>query len=180
MVNYEGKWISAEHRDAYFQRLREGVAQPGDSAVPGPHGYGGFWKRFIARFIDGMIQAVFGMVIGAVIGAIFGATGALQGGSAGAILLMQAVIQIVAMGFAIIYEVFFVRKYDATPGKMAIGLKILRPDGTKLSVGRIIGRYFATIISALPLLIGYIMAAFDDEKRALHDRIADTRVICTK
>jgi uncharacterized RDD family membrane protein YckC len=78
------------------------------------------------------------------------------------------------------YEVFFVRKYDATPGKMAMGLKILRPDGSKLSVGRIIGRYFASIISALILLIGYIMAAFDEEKRALHDRLADTRVIKTK
>src|SRR5207248_1376069 len=51
MIQYEGKWISAEHRDAYFQRLREGVAQPGEGAVPGPFGYGGFWVRFAARFI---------------------------------------------------------------------------------------------------------------------------------
>jgi uncharacterized RDD family membrane protein YckC len=76
--------------------------------------------------------------------------------------------------------VFFVRKYDATPGKMALGLKILRSGGEKLTIGRIIGRYFATILSALPLLLGYIVAAFDDEKRTFHDRIVDTRVIKTR
>ncbi|HET6371045.1 MAG TPA: RDD family protein, partial [Nitrospiria bacterium] len=39
------------------------------------------------------------------------------------------------------------------------------------------GRYFAEILSGIILCIGYIMAAFDDEKRALHDRICGTRVI---
>jgi hypothetical protein len=33
------------------------------------------------------------------------------------------------------------------------------------------------LLSSLTLAIGYIMAAFDDEKRSLHDRICDTRVI---
>jgi uncharacterized RDD family membrane protein YckC len=33
------------------------------------------------------------------------------------------------------------------------------------------------IVSGIILLIGYIMAGFDDEKRALHDRVCDTRVI---
>jgi uncharacterized RDD family membrane protein YckC len=40
-----------------------------------------------------------------------------------------------------------------------------------------VGRYFAQWISAIILAIGYIMAAFDDQKRALHDRICETRVI---
>ena len=61
-----------------------------------------------------------------------------------------------------------------------MGLKIFRPDGSKLTAGRIVGRYFATLVSTMTLLIGYIMAAFDDEKRSLHDRIADTRVIKTR
>jgi uncharacterized RDD family membrane protein YckC len=33
------------------------------------------------------------------------------------------------------------------------------------------------IVSGMILLIGYIMAGFDNEKRALHDRVCDTRVI---
>jgi uncharacterized RDD family membrane protein YckC len=80
----------------------------------------------------------------------------------------------------LLYDIFFIRKYDATPGKMALGVKLLRADGSKLSIGRIIGRYFAHIISALPLGIGYIVAGFDDEKRTFHDRICDTRVVKTR
>jgi uncharacterized RDD family membrane protein YckC len=60
---------------------------------------------------------------------------------------------------------------------MALGLKVVRADGTALTTGRIIGRHFAEWLSSLILAIGYIMAAFDDQKRALHDRICDTRVI---
>jgi len=38
-------------------------------------------------------------------------------------------------------------------------------------------RFFATMLSQLTLYIGYIIAAFDDEKRSLHDHICDTRVV---
>lgn len=180
MIQYEGKWIAAEHRDAYFQRMREGVAQPGDSIVPGPFGYGGFWRRFCARFIDGIIQGVVGAILGALIIPLYVAGGSFDPSNTASAIMLQVIVQAVSMAIALAYEVFFVRKFDATPGKMAMGLKILRPDGSKLSVLRIIGRYFATLVSALILLIGYIMAAFDDEKRALHDRMADTRVIKTR
>jgi uncharacterized RDD family membrane protein YckC len=90
---------------------------------------------------------------------------------------MIALMQAIAFVIALSYEIAFIRKFDATPGKMAMGMKILRSDGAKLSVGRIIGRYFAKIISGIILAIGYIMAAVDDEKRALHDRICDSRVV---
>ena len=41
---------------------------------------------------------------------------------------------------------------------------------------RAIGRHFSEWLSSI-LFIGYIMAAFDEEKRALHDRICGTRVV---
>jgi hypothetical protein len=50
-------------------------------------------------------------------------------------------------------------------------------DGSNLSYGRSAGRHFAKYISGLTLWIGYIMAGVDEEKRSLHDRICDTRVI---
>ncbi len=188
MVSYEGKWISAEHRDAFFQRMRDGISAPvpkdgrvrQDAPEVGSLGYGGFGRRFAARLIDGVVQTLVGLLVSTVVGVAFGAAGMLSGGNIASIVLMQVIIQGFSVLFALSYEVFFVRKYDATPGKMALGLKILRPDGAKLSIGRIIGRYFATIVSAIPLGIGYIMAAFDDEARALHDRMADTRVFRTK
>ncbi len=58
-----------------------------------------------------------------------------------------------------------------------MGLRIVRSDGSRVSYLRALGRHFAEFISALILYIGYIMVAFDSEKRALHDHICDTRVI---
>ena len=77
----------------------------------------------------------------------------------------------------VIYTTFFVGKFGGTPGKLALGLRIIRADGSRVSYGRAFGRFFAEILSGLILDIGYIMAAFDDEKRSLHDRICDTRVV---
>ena len=63
---------------------------------------------------------------------------------------------------------------------MALGLKIIRADGGPLSIGLAVGRYLAYILDGFTLLIGFIIAGFDAEKRSLHDRICDTRVIYSK
>ncbi|MEY2881811.1 MAG: hypothetical protein RLZZ15_4191 [Verrucomicrobiota bacterium] len=178
MVHYEGRWISAEHRDEFFQRVREGAPMVGAATVPGPFGYGSFLQRFCASFLDGLIVGLANFLVGLVVGATMGASGMLKS-SAGPILL-QVIVQTLGLALGISYHIYFIRKHDATPGKMALGLKLLRSDGSKLSVGRIIGRYFSHFLSAIILGIGYIMAAFDPERRALHDRVCDTRVIKTK
>jgi len=46
-----------------------------------------------------------------------------------------------------------------------------------ITYGRATGRCFAEILSGMICYIGYLMAAFDEEKRALHDRICNTRVV---
>jgi uncharacterized RDD family membrane protein YckC len=75
------------------------------------------------------------------------------------------------------YSILFIGKAGATPGKMAMGIKVVRPDGSPISMGQSVGRYFSTMISGFTLGIGYLIAAFDDERKTLHDRIAGTRVI---
>jgi uncharacterized RDD family membrane protein YckC len=77
-----------------------------------------------------------------------------------------------------VYECWFVVNKGATPGKLILSLEVIRADGTRPGWGLAIGRYFAKILSSWPTLyIGYIMAGIDDEKRALHDRICNTRVV---
>lgn len=174
MIEYEGRWVSAANRDTFFQRLREGVPMDTDNVVPGPYGYARFLTRFVAVFLDGIILGVGGMIV--TVPMAFLITSAMQN-SPESVLLLQVLNNVISIGIAIIYDVFFIRKYDATPGKMAMGIKVLRSNGEKLSAGRIIGRYFAKWVSAIILMIGYLMAAWDDEARALHDRICDTRVI---
>jgi uncharacterized RDD family membrane protein YckC len=91
------------------------------------------------------------------------------------VLLGLAYLLGIAMGAT--YEGLFISRLGATPGKLVLGLRVVRPDGGKVSLSRAIGRYFAKMLSAIILGIGYIMAAFDKEKRGLHDILADTRVI---
>jgi uncharacterized RDD family membrane protein YckC len=57
---------------------------------------------------------------------------------------------------------------------------VVRPDGGPISAGTAVGRWFCYILDSLILLIGFMMAGWDDEKRALHDRICNTRVIKTR
>ena len=66
--------------------------------------------------------------------------------------------------------------YQATLGKLAVGVKVTDLEGRRLSLAHASARYFSKIIFSLILGIGYIMAGFDSKKRALHDRIAGTLV----
>ena len=92
-------------------------------------------------------------------------------------VLVQVLFQIVYFVVYGAYSIFFIGKYGATPGKMACKIKVVDATGAQIGYGRATGRFFAEILSGLICYIGYIMVAFDDQKRALHDRICNTRVI---
>ena len=76
-----------------------------------------------------------------------------------------------------IYQTAFLYWRGQTLGKMALGIKVVTPEGGGLSLGKCIGRPLAEILSGCILLVGYLMVIWDPEKRALHDRLAGTRVI---
>jgi uncharacterized RDD family membrane protein YckC len=156
MIRYENLWICAQCKPIFFQRVKEGAA-----ALPGAMVYGGFWIRFVAKFVDGMILGVANQLVRLVLGPV--------------IYYRFGVLISIALGT--VYTTFLLGKYGATLGKMAFGLKVVTADGGKVSYARACGRHFAEIISSLILCIGYIMAAFDEQKRTLHDRICNTRVI---
>lgn len=65
---------------------------------------------------------------------------------------------------------------QGTIGKGIMGIKVGDANGDQIGFGRAILRHFAKIISYLILLIGFIMAAFDEKKQALHDKIVRTYV----
>ena len=67
--------------------------------------------------------------------------------------------------------------WGATLGKRVFRLRVVGHDGRNLSVARALGRHFATFVSAIIIFIGYLMIAFRPDKRALHDIIAETRVV---
>ena len=142
--------------------------------------YAGFWKRVAAYLIDGLIVGVIGMVIGGIAIAVLGGIIAVGSDSAtgiGIVLvqLLSNLLQVV-LG-ALYYAWFHASASMATPGKMAVGIKVVRTNGERISLLRGIGRYFSTILSALILMIGFLMAAFTQRKQALHDIVCDTLVV---
>jgi len=86
-------------------------------------------------------------------------------------------VDFVTLLTGITYYTVGVSVWATTIGKRAVGLYVLRPDGSKLGPGRAFARYWAPILSALILFIGFLMVAFREDKRALHDLICDTVVV---
>ena len=64
-----------------------------------------------------------------------------------------------------------------TLGKKALNLRVVTPDGDRIGYIKAFVRYVGKVVSWIILGIGFIMAAFDGEKRALHDRMCETRVV---
>ena len=137
--------------------------------------YAGFWIRVAAKLIDGFILVVANILGGLALG---GAAAMLAGYGDGA--THRIVTTLTGSGLQLVvsvaYTVFFLGRFGATPGKMACSLRVVRSDGTPISYGRALARHFADMLSGLTLCIGYLMVAFDDERRALHDHLCDTRV----
>jgi len=64
-----------------------------------------------------------------------------------------------------------------TPGKMAVGIKIIRTDSSPVKWQCALYRFLGYIVSAATLFIGFIWVAFDSHKQGIHDKIADTYVV---
>lgn len=76
-----------------------------------------------------------------------------------------------------LYFVGFHGVLGATPGKMFFGMRVVLADGEALSVPRALARHLAEFVSIAGLGMGYLIAPFHPERRALHDLVVGTRVI---
>jgi uncharacterized RDD family membrane protein YckC len=166
LVQIGGRAVCATCKPIAVQKLKEGVTQTGEFR------YAGFWIRFAAYFVDGLIMYVV-------------QTALRIGLTAGASAENLRTVSFVLLGLNFIiqaaYSIWFVgNPGGSTLGMMACGIKVVKADGDTVGYGRAAGRFFAAILSSMIAGIGYLMIAFDEEKRALHDRICDTRVIYKK
>lgn len=164
-------------KTSYAQKLREGVAP---AAAAGRYQYAGFWIRVVAALIDSIILGVVNTIVQFTLLRPMLGTAELSSTDPGSLFALagaMGVLGLVNLVMACSYEALFVAQMGATPGKMALGMKVVRPDGSRVDLGRAAGRYFAKLLSMIVLFIGYIMVGFDSEKRGLHDMICDTRVV---
>ena len=172
VLRFEDQVICAACKPMFVQKLREGAS------LPTRRTYGGFWIRFLAKFIDGILMAVLQWTI-LIPTSMMMAPSLARGNKfeTPGFLLFFGVQMLLSILLPCAYNTFFLGRFGATLGKMACRLQVVTAEGDKVSYARAFGRFFAEIISYIILAIGYIMAAFDDEKRALHDRICSTRVV---
>lgn len=126
--------------------------------------YAGFWLRFVAYLIDAIIVAI-------PIYLIYGTIG-------GSFLEPNVFSQIIGGILGVAYFVYFESsEKQATFGKQAMGIIVTDLNGGRISPLNALGRYFAKILSALIILIGFIMAGFTEKKQGLHDMLAGTLVV---
>jgi uncharacterized RDD family membrane protein YckC len=175
VINVGNARVCAVCKPVFLQKLKEGGTARGELR------YAGFGVRFGAKIIDSIILGVGAMVVLVPLMFFVQSRGAAGGSTEAAEMLalgVQVVFQIVWVAISAVYTIFFLGKYGATPGKMACKIKVVTPDGGPLTYGRACGRFFGDMLSAIICYIGYLMVAFDkEERRALHDRICNTRVI---
>ncbi len=174
LVAFGSSLVCAACKPVFTQKLREGIRPAG--AVR----YGGFWIRYLAVLIDSLIFSVLIVIVFAIGLMLFPVDWVNIGRSPAdlmQLLALEGLVWFCALFFTAVYETWMIGRYGATLGKMACGLRVVMSDGGKISYGRSLGRHFSKMLSSFIFFIGYIMAGFDEEKRALHDRICDTRVV---
>lgn len=173
LIIYGNARVCAQCKPLFVQKIKEGV-KPQMGFV-----YAGFWLRLGAKIIDWMIMSGVNFIVMALFGVLIAFTGSFnpESGPPVVFIILQIFNSLLSLLLPIAYSTWLVGKYGATVGKMACKIKVVGPEGEKVSYLRAMGRAFAEILSGLILAIGYIMAAFDSEKRALHDHICSTRVV---
>ena len=147
--------------------------------------HAGFWKRFAAMVIDGFVTAAASWVVQIPLLMLAAGAGMMgtdmlaSGGAMGIIVLSYGVgILIPLLYFAWMHS----SGSQASLGKLAVGIKVTRGSGERISFWRAFARYaayFATVIFSFG--IGGLVSAFTtglgERRQALHDMICDTLVV---
>lgn len=149
-----------ENNDFEFKPLPPGALQD-DAPVEAAGGGGpvpaGFNERFVAYVVDAMPFVLLARVTGD-----------------------SWLWKFLWMGLYIVYETAFSSGGRATAGKWLMNIRVRAADGGDLSVGKAFVRSLSYFLSSLTLNLGYLMALFTRDNKALHDLTAGSRVVSIK
>ncbi|HMR82208.1 MAG TPA: RDD family protein [Niabella sp.] len=144
--------------------------------------YAGFWERFAAVIIDGIILWIIGYFIGMIMGTPSSEEILAMSQSEGFSSTMRATYfsgsNMASLVVQWLYSALMVSgPWQATLGKRAVGIKVTGMNGERISFLNATGRFLATFLSFIIVLIGYLMMLWDDKKQTLHDKLAGTLVV---
>lgn len=138
----------------------------------------GFWRRAVAFVLDLILLDVIESAYVAL------AVVAVRTAHAASAWELSDAAAILDPGWAVAlhltlftaYFTFFHYWGGQTPGKMLLRTRVQDADGGAPSLARALLRSAAMLVSALTVF-GFLMAAVEKRKRALHDRIVGTHVV---
>jgi uncharacterized RDD family membrane protein YckC len=153
------------------------IAPSSPDALPATDpAYAGFWIRVAASLFDALIFLPVLTLLN--IGFMFAFPTYLASSAAGAqvhLLFEFAVLALFAS-----YETVFIGRCGATPGKMICNLRVIRPDGGRVTYGRAFGRGLCEFCTLIFFGVGFLLVAITGQKCALHDLLCETRVVHTE
>ena len=155
----------------------------------GQHVLAEWWRRAVALVIDSIIVGVAALVILAIFGGVF-SVGFFGGETAGVIsVIVGLLLGVVAVAVvALLYApLMMARTNGQTLGKMATSCRVVRADGKPVDfmwsalrevVVKAIGFGVAgSVTFGIANLLDYLWPLWDDQNRALHDMIVNSRVV---
>lgn len=114
--------------------------------------YADFWARFAAALIDGLILLI------------------------PSFLVSSAIPFVGSLAVDFLYHWLMLAYWDGqTIGKRLMRIRITRPDGSPVDPAVAAARSAMRLVSGAALLLGFLWAAWDSERRTWHDMVADTR-----
>jgi len=166
------------------------AATSAQSPAAGQWQLSGWWRRAGAQVIDGIVVGVIALVLFAIFAAFAGG-GFLVGDTTGYI---AAVLGILGFGLcvvvaALVYAPLMMAKTNGkTLGRMACGIRVVRANGRPITFGYatvrevlvkwlLIGVIAGSLTFGLAALVDYLWPLWDEENRALHDFVVDSRTI---
>jgi uncharacterized RDD family membrane protein YckC len=140
-------------------------------------------RRFSALWIDSMIFSVLGMVgmfaLLIPLGVLRPRPGPQPSEETFGFAVLAAVLAFVVA--IVVYEALMLKARGQTLGKMAVGIRVVTPDGAPISTGQAWGRaVLRQVFFSYFALINYLPALFTKQRTCLHDMIVKTRVVRTR
>jgi uncharacterized RDD family membrane protein YckC len=165
------------------------AAGPVPAPVTGRYALAGWWSRVGATLIDGVIVGIGALLILLLFGSVF-SIGFFASDEAGIVsLIVGLMLSFVAIAIvALLYApLMMARTNGKTLGRMAVGIRVVRAKGQPMTfawamlrevgVKALLFGFASSLTFGLASLADVLWPLWDDENRALHDFIVDTRVV---
>ena len=121
------------------------------------------WRRLVANILDTIFFFIIGLIVLSLVYLITES---------------PVLMYLLTLVIFLVYTVLPTYYWGATLGKLALGLRVVKDDGSKLDfTDALIREYTGRFFSSFVLGLGYLWTLFHPHHRGWHDLMADTLVI---